>query len=133
MFGFLKKLLGRTPKWPVRYREGIDWFNRKHFPKAQLAWEYLYRGSEGELRELYKALMQWAGGLRHIQNGNLDGGRQLLNGARDLLAKRGKRLGGLDLQQLRGGLEACSDELVEVEEGRKEHFSMAHVPALILR
>ncbi len=133
MFRFLSRLFGVRPSWPARYAEGVDWFNKKHFKQAQLAWEYAYRGAEGDLRELYRGLMQLAGALGHIQHGNLSGARQLLNGARDILRALPDRLGGLRLPTVRAGIDACSDELVELEEQRKEHFAMGLVPRLDLR
>ena len=90
-----------------KLREGVGRFNRGHYFEAHESLEEAWIGERGADREFLHGLIHLAVGLYHLDSWNLDGARSQLEKGLASLAPFGDAHAGLDLTELRAGIEAC--------------------------
>lgn len=79
-----------------------------------------WRLAEGEAKEALRGLIQIAVGYQHLANGNLGGGRALLEEGAERL--HGRRLERADLESFAGGVLASAGRLAPVDWGAVPAF-----------
>jgi hypothetical protein len=84
---------------------GLECYNRQEFFEAHEHLETAWRNEHGEARELYRGILQVAVAWYHIQNGNIQGARKMLDRCRGWLAPFGHSCKGVNLKTLREDIE----------------------------
>lgn len=94
--------------------EGIRLFDEGHYFEAHEALEAAWRDERGEIRHLYRGILQVAVGYYHIKRGNYTGARKLFVRCRQWLDPFPAACRGIDVAQLRQDALAVEAELIRL-------------------
>ncbi|MHB8133977.1 MAG: DUF309 domain-containing protein [Anaerolineaceae bacterium] len=79
---------------------GIEYFNQKRYFEAHEELEAAWKAEKGQIRELYRGILQIGVAYYHIQNQNYKGGKVMLERANKWLALFPDKILGINLQKL---------------------------------
>ncbi|HVS01515.1 MAG TPA: VTT domain-containing protein [Thermoanaerobaculia bacterium] len=92
---------------------GLEAYRRGDYSQALLAWETPWQRLAGEDEALCLALVRLAGALHHAAGDRGESARRLLAGAREALAGLPPVVLGMDVERLRGQLQAPPEALLQ--------------------
>ena len=95
-------------------REGIRLFDTKRYFEAHEALETAWREEPGEIRNLYRGILQVAVAYYHIQRGNYVGARKLFNRCRKWLEPFPNTMMGIDLDQFHRDFSMVENTLIRL-------------------
>ena len=84
---------------PTEYLEGIELFNQEKYFEAHEIWEGVWLRSSDPTRIFYQALIQSAGALLHLRNGNRKGALSLFEASLDKFSRVPQEFLGLQVQE----------------------------------
>jgi predicted metal-dependent hydrolase len=113
---------GKLPRMAVY---GLELFNRGEYFEAHEALETAWREETGQVRELYRGILQVAVGYFHIQRGNYRGAMKMFFRARNWLSPFPDQCRGIQLGSLRQEAQAVEDALQRLGPGRIQHFDQS--------
>ncbi len=91
--------------------KGVELFNQGHYWHAHEALEAAWREETGQIRHLYRGILQVGVTYLHIQNGNYDGAMKLYKRHKRWLDPFPAQCRGIDLAQLRQDFERAMAEV----------------------
>lgn len=101
---------------PDLARQAIERFNAGQYYEQHDLLELLWAQTEGEIRELYRAILQVGIAYYHITQGNRVGALKMLKRASRWLEGLPDHCQGVDLADLKQNAEAVRNELLRVED-----------------
>ncbi len=102
--------------------EGIRLFNAGEFFEAHEELEAAWRDETGEVRELYRGILQVAVAYLHITRGNFDGAVKVYGRSQKWTQGWGDVCRGINVKQLRDDAEVVKNELDRLGKGRIGEF-----------
>jgi len=116
---------------PSDLAAGTEHFNRGDYFEAHEEWEKTWYGREGEEGRFLKGLIQVAVSLYHLESGNLNGARKVMETALGYLKEFPSSRSGVDLDDLRRQVDPLCREL----EAGNDPYPMVEAapPKLILK
>lgn len=76
-----RQLVTRWITVPANFEQGCDHFNQGRFFECHESFEEVWQEEQGEVRDLYKGLIQIAAAFVHLTRGNFTGAERLLRTA----------------------------------------------------
>lgn len=98
------------PLHPMAVR-GLELFNARQYWRAHEALEEAWRGESGEIRHLYRGILQVGVAYLHVQRGNYAGVMKLYHRSKRWLDPFPPRCRGVDLACLRADFETVVAEV----------------------
>lgn len=124
-----KTLVPRRITVPGNFRRGCDDFNSGKFFECHESFEDIWQQERGEVRELYKGLIQVAAAYVHISRGNFAGAERLLRtGLGYLRPFRAGGAMGFDVERISRAVETARDDVVALGTARMAEFDLALRP-----
>lgn len=105
--------------------KGIRSFNAGQYFEAHEELETAWREETGEIRDLYRGILQIAVSYYHIQRGNYAGAVEMHRRAQKWLAKWNDVVLGIDVAQLRLDFDAAIGELTRLGAENMSQFDTA--------
>jgi len=97
----VRKTTGANSDW---FGQGIELFNAGQFFECHEAWEEVWKRSDGDEKLFYQGLIQAAVAILHVQRGNLQGARSILEKSLAKLDAMPAEHMGIALGELRDGV-----------------------------
>ncbi len=111
--------------------EGLRLFNAHKFWQAHEALELAWRSEKGQVRHLYRGILQVGVAYFHIQKANYPGVMKLYQRSKRWLDPFPAACRGVDLQQLRQDFEAAMAEVRRLGPERLGEFNQALLKPVI--
>jgi uncharacterized protein len=102
--------------------EGLELYNARKYFECHEMLENAWRAEKGPIRELFRGILQVAVGYYHIQRGNYVGARKMFKRCRRWLAPFPGTCQGINLDGLRGDMQAVEDAIVRLGPDRIAYF-----------
>ncbi|MBI5946527.1 MAG: DUF309 domain-containing protein [Chloroflexi bacterium] len=116
---------------PAALQRACDEFNSVRFFECHETLEEIWQEEQGDVRDLYKGLIQLAAAFVHVTRGNFIGANRLLQTSVAYLAPyRAEGAMGFDVDHICREAEAAHAAVIALGPGRLDGFDMALVPAL---
>lgn len=114
---------------PGNYRQGCDEFNRGQFFECHESFEEIWQEEQGDVRDLYKGLIQVAAAFVHLSRGKFIGADRLLRtGVAYLEPYRATGAMGFDVEAIAGAAEEMHRRLLAVGPTAVETLDLAKRP-----
>lgn len=124
-----RTLLEKQITVPGNFRLGCDQFNCGEYFECHESFEELWQEETGEVRDLYKGLIQVAAGFVHLVRGNHFGAERLLRTALGYLAPyRAGGAMGFDVEGICRDVERCHAAVLALGPGRLAEFDFRLAP-----
>lgn len=104
---------------------GLEHFNRGEYFEAHEELETAWRAEEGEIRDLYKGILQAGVTYLHIQRANYDGAIKVYKRSQKWLLKWPAVCRGVDVERLRQDLNVAIAEVRRLGPERLTEFDLA--------
>jgi len=101
---------------PPHAAEGIQLFNRCEFFEAHEALENAWRAETGEIRDLYRGILQIAVSFLHITRGNYKGALKVYERSQKWISKWPDTCQGVNVKKLREDAKYAIDTLKQLGE-----------------
>ncbi len=111
----MKSTKGYPQDLDPRSIKGIGYFNQKRFFDAHEELELAWRDETGEIRNLYRGILQIGVAFHHIQKQNYIGAKKLFYRARKWLAPYSGIVSGINISKLKDDAEKIA-QMVENKE-----------------
>ena len=102
--------------------KGIALFNSRRYWKAHEALEIAWLEEKGEIRHLYRGILQVGVAYLHVQQRNYLGALKMYKRSQHWLAPFPDRCRGIDVRQLKAELEAVIREVKRLGPSRLDEF-----------
>ena len=99
---------------PSELLEGIGQFNRGEYYECHETLEDIWREEQGDIRNLYKGILQIGVGIFHAKRSNLSGAVRLVSSGMDLLGPFAPECMGIDVAHLLQSAGLLREELKEL-------------------
>lgn len=124
-----RQLVYKTITVPGNFRLACDEFNSAKFFECHETFEEIWQEESGEVRDLYKGLIQVAAAFVHITRGNHFGAERLIRTALGYLAPyRAAGAMGFDIETICRDTEDAYRRIVALGGERIAHFDLAQRP-----
>jgi len=124
-----RTLVTKTITVPGNLREGVREFNTHRFFEAHESLEEIWQQERGDVRDLYKGLIQVAAAWVHVRRNNAFGVRRLLTTALGYLAPyRPEGAMGLNVEEIAAASERTLAQLDRIGDDRAEELYPDFVP-----
>ena len=117
---------------PSEYLHGIDLFNQEKFFEAHEVWESIWMRSQGETKIFYQALIQAAGALLHMRNGNRQGALHLFAASLDKFSRVPREFLGLPVGEFTGKLSVLLADVRNVAADSRVELLPGKMPKIAL-
>jgi predicted metal-dependent hydrolase len=111
--------------------KGLVLFNQGEYWKAHEALEEAWREERGQIRHLYRGILQVGVAYLHIQRGNYDGAMKLYHRSRYWLDPFPKVCRTVDVERLQADLETAIDEVKRLGPDHISQFDQALLKPVI--
>lgn len=103
--------------------KGIYLFNQKKYFEAHEELEFAWREEKGQIRELYRGILQVGVAYYHIQRKNFPGAKIMIERAMKWLNLFPDLIYGINLKKLKTEAEFVYKTLLELQPEKIEHFN----------
>lgn len=122
-------LVHKTITVPGNYRISCDQFNNGQFFESHESFEEIWQQEQGEVRDLYKGLIQLAAAFVHISRANYVGAERLTRTALGYLTPfRAEGAMGFDVEAICRHAQSAYQRLLVLGPGRIEEFALDERP-----
>lgn len=124
-----RKLVHKTITVPGNFRQACDEFNTGRFFECHETFEEIWQEESGEVRDLYKGLIQVAAAFVHLTRGNHFGAERLMRTALGYLAPyRPAGAMGFDAEAICRDAEDAYARIVALGKARIREFDLSRRP-----
>jgi hypothetical protein len=124
-----KQLVYKVVTVPGNYTRACDQFNSGHFFECHETFEEIWQEEQGDVRDLYKGLIQIAAAFVHITRANLFGANRLCTTALGYLAPyRATGAMGWDVDRICRETEEAHRRVIELGKERLADFDISRRP-----
>ncbi len=127
-----RQLVTKVITVPGNLQIACDQFNSRQYFECHESLEEIWQEEQGDVRDLYKGLIQVAAAFVHITRENCTGARRLLTTGIGYLAPyRTEPTLGFDVDEICIAAEGCLRQVEELCPGGLERFNYGHIPVYI--
>lgn len=127
-----RQLITKVITVPGNLQLACDQFNSRQYFECHESLEEIWQEEQGDVRDLYKGLIQVAAAFVHITRGNCRGANRLLTTALGYLEPyRAEPVLGFDVDEICIAAEGCLRQVESLCPGDLERFDYGHIPVYI--